>query len=111
MAIRKVAIESNDEIYECFLGVIGTRSGKLICIYGEADSTGARDFSQLVLRERFDDCRTRSNRRLLAESHRSVTNVTTGITISDIRLVESARNLLTSTSLVLASRTPSGEQA
>jgi sialidase-1 len=71
MPVRKITISRNDDIYECFPDVVRTKSGKLICIYRESDSHGAKNFSHLVMRESIDNGETWDKRKLLNDSYLS----------------------------------------
>jgi hypothetical protein len=68
MVPERITITNNHEIYECFPDVAITHTGRLVVVYRESDSHGAKAFSHIVWRVSDDLGETWSEQRYLIRS-------------------------------------------
>ncbi len=66
---RHIIVARNDEYYESFPDLTLTQSGKLICVYREADAHVATE-SRIILLDSYDRGHTWTNRRVIDEKNR-----------------------------------------
>ena len=77
MGIEKFAISRDDNIYECFPHLCGSRTGRILLTYRESNGHVASEFCRLIVRVSDDAGRTWSERKIIRDEDKSSGRLTT----------------------------------
>ena len=89
-AARHVVIDRDDDIYQAYVDVALTRSGKLVCVWRETAAHAEGEWARLVMKHSLDLGRTWSDRILLADSSKILWLLSNILCLRDGRLVINA---------------------